>query len=374
MDYKQLQREKSRYHGRLRDQTIQKHWNEFKSQLTEKQKGERLSFLQAAIPDGPYFLIVDECQQYINLTGESLLVNALAAGARGTVLLSATPIFQVNQVRGLRSLLGLNYDDNIRPSILWSGDTSKKPNIIDKGVRRVTMSTQEWAVHQTAKRALSAVFASEDAYRTKTRQACNCNSKWDAISAQMDADCGTFATTGGPVRMVVYSFFLDNGVEGFLDYLNIQKNGRMTSHNRLKYRLDSIPVYVSLMNDNTLDWFNRPPNPSKPSHKILLLSGRSGTGISLKNVRAIHIMEPQWSYAEEEQAVGRCTRKDSHDLVEKRLEVTRWMAVHPKGTTADQHVRMRMLEKKKRTDVILKKYRNYGNQTLRALLDSFDRS
>lgn len=374
MDYKQLYREKSRYHGRIREQTIHKLWNEFKSQLTETQKRDRQSFLQATIPEGPYFLIVDECQQFINLSGESLLVNALAHHAWGTLLLSATPIFEQSQQRGLRELLGLNYDDNIRASILWTNDRSEKPRIIDKGVRKVTMSTQEWATHQTAKRAMSAIYSSEDAYRTKTRQACNCDSKWDAISAQLDADCETFANAGGPVRMVVYSFYLDNGVEGFLHYLQTQKRGRMNSKNRFKYMLDDVPVYVSLMNEDTLAWFNRKPNPSKPSHKILLISSRSGTGISLKNVRAVHIMEPQWTYADEEQAIGRCTRKNSHTLVEKKLEVTRWVAVHPRGTTADQHVRARMLEKKRQTDVILNKFKNYGDETLRSLLDDFERS
>ena len=101
-------------------------------------------------------------------------------------------------------------------------------------------------------------------------------------------------------------------------------------------------------------------------------------GISLKNVRAVHLMEPQWSAADEDQAVGRATRKNSHDLVPRNVEVTRWLAVPPPNLriekSADQKVFARMKYKKKETDKILTRLARYGNAFLQNILQEFQRN
>ena len=194
------------------------------------------------------------------------------------------------------------------------------------------------------------------------------------MADQISADCERFAAVGGPIRIVVYSFFLEAGIEGFLGFLKKRTHGSMFEK-RLKYKHHGISTEATTMREDTLEWFNQRENTQ--SCKILLLSSRSGMGISLKNVRSIHLMEPQWSSADEEQAIGRCRRKGSHYKVPKRLEVTRWVAVPPqptRGRTADQRVRASMLDKKCVTDKILQKLERFGDTLRREVLAEFGRS
>lgn len=357
----------------------QKKTRQLVKQLKDATRGRRkLNMLQATIPDKPYFLIVDECQEYINTSARALMVNALADAAHTTLLLSATPLNDITQyTNGLLRMLRTPGRPDIKQSILWTNNTSKKPFVSETTIRQVVMTEQEWQRHKAAVSARTTDNQSQNAYLGKSRQACNCMSKWEAIASQLEADCIRFAEEGGPVRMVVYSFFLEKGAVGFLDFLSERNNGQPYK-GRIKYRTSNIRTQVSLMNPGTLDWFNR--KEKKQSCKILLLTSRSGTGISLKNVRAVHLMEPQWSSADEEQAIGRATRKDSHDRVPRKVEVTRWVAVppqNPRGPTrrsADQKVLASMRNKKNRTDQLLNRLAQYGNAFLENILREFQRN
>lgn len=343
--------------------------------LKKSMKGRRqLSMLKATIPDNPYFLIVDECQEYINNSARALLVNALADAAHTTLLLSATPLNNTSQYRGLFRMIQTRRFD-IDKSVLWTNNTSDKPSVDDIESRRVVMTKQEWQDHKKAASTRTTDNQSQNAYLSKSRQVCNCYSKWEAIASKLDTDCRRFADAGGPVRMVVYSFFLEKGAIGFLDYLKT-RNGARSDKRRIEYRTSDIRTQASLMDDDTLEWFNR--KEKTQDCKILLLTSRSGMGISLKNVRAVHLMEPQWSAADEDQAVGRATRKNSHDLVPRNVEVTRWLAVPPPNLriekSADQKVFARMKYKKKETDKILTRLARYGNAFLQNILQEFQRN
>ncbi|MDA7838782.1 helicase-related protein [bacterium] len=346
--------------------------------LKTSMKGRRqLNMLQATIPDKPYFLIVDECQEYINISARALLVNALANAAHTTLLLSATPLNDENQKYGLLRLMRTPRIESIKQSVLWTNTTSDKPTV-ELTTRMVKMTQQEWDFHQSQARAMTTYNQSQNAYLSKSRQACNCYSKWEAIANQLDADCLRFADAGGPIRMVVYSFFLEKGAVGFFNYLKRRNSGRLNKKTgRIKYQYRAgIHAQATLMNKDTLEWFNR--KEKKQNCKILLLTSRSGMGISLKNVRAVHLMEPQWSAADEDQAVGRTTRKNSHDLVPRNVEVTRWLAVPPPNLriekSADQKVFARMKDKKKETDKILTRLATYGNAFLQNILQEFRRN
>ena len=123
------------------------------------------------------------------------------------------------------------------------------------------------------------------------------------------------------------------------------------------------------MHQNTLKWFNN----DSATAKILLLTSRNGVGISLKNVGWFHLMEAQWSDAEDQQAIGRSTRKGSHDLVTAMVKVYRWIAKSPRhGKSADERVRAQMREKKRRTDRLLIKLSGYGHGYLNELLEQYN--
>ena len=124
----------------------------------------------------------------------------------------------------------------------------------------------------------------------------------------------------------------------------------------------------SKMEKKTLKWFNN--NSSKV--KILLLTSKSGVGISLRNVRWLHLMEPQWSDADDDQVIGRATRKGSHHEVEPELQVFRWIATSPvRSLTAGERVRRQMVDKKKRTDIMLSAMARSGDTFLKKLLNKY---
>ena len=263
-----------------------------------------------------------------------------------------TPLHKIEQYSGLRRLLG--HITNI--SVLWTNCSEGLPSIDDEHVINSIMTEEEWTKHRRAGN-------SENAYLTKTRQTCNCESKW----ARMEAELLKHVVEVAPVRIVVYSFYRHHGVEGFFDYLRDKwecpTDG--TRKTRLKYQVNGVKVRCSLKYDKTLKWFNK----DGPEAKILLLSSKDAIGISLKNVRWVHLMEPQWSDATDQQAIGRATRKDSHDLTESIVHVYRWISKPLRGYTmqlsADSRVRLSMLKKKQSNDKLLRKLQILGGRYLR---------
>lgn len=77
--------------------------------------------------------------------------------------------------------------------------------------------------------------------------------------------------------------------------------------------------------------FNNPDNVNGSKIKVILLSLAGKEGLSLKNVRQIHILEPFWHRAGIEQIIGRGIRYCSHFVLpsEKRnVKVYIYMATH----------------------------------------------
>lgn len=84
--------------------------------------------------------------------------------------------------------------------------------------------------------------------------------------------------------------------------------------------------------------FNSPTNKYGKDIKVLLATPVFSEGVTLKNVRQIHILEPSWNMSRMEQVVGRGVRNQSHvDLPprERKVKVFRYAAVAPKGTGID---------------------------------------
>lgn len=323
------------------------------------------SMLKATMPIGPFCLIVDECQEYINLSAQTELINALANAATFTILLSATPVHDAHRLNGLKDLLG--NPRNLRSSVLWTDFSEEVPLVEDSDLRYVEMQPEEWRTHQKAVRQKTSTGHSENAYLTKSRQKCNCESKWRQIKEQIEDDIKS-SVSEMPVRIVVYSFFRRFGVDGFFTFLKNEWQC-VIEKKRLVHKIDGRKVRVAMNVDKTLSWFNRDGN----SVKILLLTSKDGVGISLRNVRWFHLMEPQWSDAEDQQAIGRATRKGSHELVEPFVEVYRWIAVAPNGTigrSADQKVRAQMNEKKRRTESLLGLLSRVGREYLSRVLSN----
>lgn len=96
--------------------------------------------------------------------------------------------------------------------------------------------------------------------------------------------------------------------------------------------------------------FNSPENANGSKIRILLGSPAISEGITLKNVRQIHIIEPAWNMSRLEQVIGRGIRTNSHIALpesERNVRVFRYVATIPKRETVDEY-KYRICEEKDR--------------------------
>lgn len=289
------------------------------------------SFLDLCCPKD-YFLVVDECQQYVNTCGKSVFVQHMCKRSAFSLLLSATPLDDSSQHPGLcRMMRTCHLDRCILYVPPMKHQTTKHRYMASR------MSTEEWQeyVFERSKR--------QDAYLSRSRQYCNTTSKCRRIFRQIVRDSAS--------RTVVYSFFRERGADGFYDYACAQ---------------DCLLEFRLFKDVGDMEWFH------SGTGRVLIITSRAQTGISLIGVDAFHIMEPQWSASDEEQAIGRATRICSRSSVNPLL-VYHWLALAPNRVcvTADESVHESMLLKKARTDRLLKLMSQSGIRTLQRLYDSF---
>lgn len=78
--------------------------------------------------------------------------------------------------------------------------------------------------------------------------------------------------------------------------------------------------------------YNMPENKLGNLIKIMLISPAGAEGLSLKNVRQIHIMEPYWNEVRITQMIGRGIRQCSHKdlpMEERHVDVYRYKSIYP---------------------------------------------
>jgi superfamily II DNA or RNA helicase len=94
-----------------------------------------------------------------------------------------------------------------------------------------------------------------------------------------------------------------------------------------------------------LEIFNRSENKFGDVSKIIMISPAGAEGISLNNVRQVHLMEPYWHEVRMTQMIGRAIRQCSHRAIpmeDREVVVFRYKSV--RGTagsekwTTDQHI------------------------------------
>jgi superfamily II DNA or RNA helicase len=88
--------------------------------------------------------------------------------------------------------------------------------------------------------------------------------------------------------------------------------------------------------------FNMKENKLGDLVKIIMISPAGSEGISLRNVRQVHIMEPYWHEVRITQIIGRAIRQCSHvdlPMEDRHVEVFRYKSVRANGKwTADQQI------------------------------------
>ena len=75
--------------------------------------------------------------------------------------------------------------------------------------------------------------------------------------------------------------------------------------------------------------------------KIIFITSAGAEGISLKNIRQCHIMEPHWNESRIIQVIGRGNRLCSHRMLpinERILDVYRYKSIHPNKQSTDEYI------------------------------------
>jgi superfamily II DNA or RNA helicase len=129
-----------------------------------------------------------------------------------------------------------------------------------------------------------------------------------------------------PGPALVYSNYVNmEGLEAFKIYLRFfgyksyKDKGTRDFHAYAEYHGG---IKEQSMREAGRNAFNKPENKYGKKIKVILISPAGSEGISLMNVRTVHILEPHWNEVRIEQIVGRAIRLCSHkDLPMKERHV-----------------------------------------------------
>ena len=147
----------------------------------------------------------------------------------------------------------------------------------------------------------------------------------------------------GPV--LIYSNYVKmEGIEILKIYLNLigitQYNPDKNTNTKLlqytEYHGDIDPV----IRTKNLYAFNNPKNIYGDIIKVILISPAGSEGISLMNIRQVHILEPYWNEVRIEQLIGRAVRQGSHkNLVkeEQYVDIYRYFAIRNSKSKKDKN-------------------------------------
>jgi hypothetical protein len=75
--------------------------------------------------------------------------------------------------------------------------------------------------------------------------------------------------------------------------------------------------------------------------RVFMITGAGAEGLSLRNVRSVHVMEPYWNKVRTDQVKGRAVRICSHQdlpLAERTVEVYTYIAIFAPGAVIDQTI------------------------------------
>jgi superfamily II DNA or RNA helicase len=165
-------------------------------------------------------------------------------------------------------------------------------------------------------------------------------------SAKMLRIIFTIIMSPGPV--IVYSNYVSmEGFQifkiylaqiGFSGYSNAKSGTDYFKHTDFHGKIDPKERAINLRT------FNMPENKHGKLIKIIMISQAGTEGISVFNVRQIHVMEPYWNEARVTQLIGRGIRQCSHKalpLNERHVDVYRYKSIRKtmgKKMTTDQYI------------------------------------
>lgn len=145
-------------------------------------------------------------------------------------------------------------------------------------------------------------------------------------------------------KVFVYSTFRSyGGLESFIKILELSgyKDYEKHGEGRRRFGIFSGDENIA-QKERIKDIYNRDDNIYGGKLKILLLSPAAREGLSLYNVRQLHILEPYWNFSRISQILGRAVRYCSHKALpeeERFVNAYIYIATHPnEKETVDQYI------------------------------------
>ena len=137
-----------------------------------------------------------------------------------------------------------------------------------------------------------------------------------------------------PGNTFIYSNYVSFGGTSLIRQLLIN-NGYSSFNSPNKKEYKTFIVFDESTNIETRERYRRIFNSSENKDgkliKIIIGSPIIAEGITLKNVRQVHILEPAWNMSRINQIIGRAVRNFSHDdlpLEERNVEIFKYVSVY----------------------------------------------
>lgn len=137
-----------------------------------------------------------------------------------------------------------------------------------------------------------------------------------------------------PGNVFVYSNYVSYGGTSLIKQLLLH-NGYKEFRNKHTEPYKSFVLFDESTNIDTREKYRRIFNSSENKHgkliKILIGSPIISEGITLKNVRQVHILEPSWNMSRINQIIGRAVRNYSHHALpedERNVSIYKYVSVY----------------------------------------------
>lgn len=137
-------------------------------------------------------------------------------------------------------------------------------------------------------------------------------------------------------NIFIYSNYVNYGGTGLLKQL-------LLANGYVQYKSNSISEKTFILYDDSTTIeireaqrkiFNSKENKDGKYIRIIIGSPVISEGITLKNVRQVHILEPAWNMSRINQIIGRAVRHRSHDnleIQERNVEIYKYCSISNKG-------------------------------------------
>jgi superfamily II DNA or RNA helicase len=142
-----------------------------------------------------------------------------------------------------------------------------------------------------------------------------------------------------PGNIFIYSNYTTAGGTSL-----VEKMLRVNGFTEYSGRKSTQPTFVVFdqknpeQRDKLRKIFNSPENKNGDLIKIVIGSPVMSEGITLKNVRQVHILEPSWNMSRINQIIGRAVRNHSHDDLEqeqRNVEIYKYVSFYPSSEQTD---------------------------------------